>query len=53
VPFVRSTNRRALTFFYDTEKALRQAGVPVDPTPMPTPFPGDEFAPPPPGYKGR
>jgi hypothetical protein len=55
VPFVRSANRRALTYFYDTEEALRKAGVPVDfaPPPLPTPFPGEEFAPPPPGYKAR
>jgi hypothetical protein len=52
VPFVRSANRRAITYYYDTEEALRQAGVPVDFAP-PTPFPGEEFAPPPPGYKGR
>jgi hypothetical protein len=52
VPFVRSSNRRAITYLYDTEEALRQAGVPVD-SASPNPFPGDEFAPPPPGYKGR
>jgi hypothetical protein len=52
VPFVRSTNKRAITVYYDTVAALRNAGVPVDP-PMPVPFPKDsEFAPPPPGYKG-
>jgi hypothetical protein len=48
VPFARSANKRAVTFYYDTEEALRQAGVPVD-GPFPVPFPGDtEFAPPPP-----
>jgi hypothetical protein len=50
VPFVRSAHKRTLTYYYDTEEALREAGVPVD---RPTPFPGPvEFAPPPPGYKG-
>jgi hypothetical protein len=49
VPFVRSGNKRTITLYYDTEEALRQAGVPVD-GPAPTPFPGAmEFAPPPPG----
>lgn len=53
VPFVRSNNKRLVTIYYDTVTALRTAGVPVDP-PMPMPFPADpEFAPPPPGYKGR
>lgn len=48
VPFVRSTNKRTITYYYDTVKALRDAGVPVDP-PAPVPFPGDgEFAKPPP-----
>lgn len=52
VPFARSANRRTITFYYDTAKALREAGVPVD-RPHPVPFPGDPpFAPPPPGYKG-
>jgi hypothetical protein len=53
VPFVRSANRRAITYLYDTEEALRRAGVPVDIAPLPDPFPGEEFAPPPLGYKGR
>jgi hypothetical protein len=53
VPFVRSSNRRTITFYYDTREALRKAGVPVD-HPLPIPFPGDgEFVPPPPGYKGK
>jgi hypothetical protein len=51
VPFVRSTNRRAVTISYDTPEALRRAGVPIDgpyPMPYPTPFPGDpEYCPPP------
>jgi hypothetical protein len=52
VPFVRSANRRTITFYYDTVAALRAAGVPVDGI-APAPFPGDsEFAPPPPGYNG-
>jgi hypothetical protein len=52
VPFVRSTNRRAITLYYDTVDALRRAGVPVDERPVP--FPADsEFAPPPPGYRGK
>jgi hypothetical protein len=53
VPFVRSNNRRVVTFYYDTEDALRRAGVIGDTWPLPVPFPGDEFAPPPPGSKGR
>jgi hypothetical protein len=53
VPFVRSSNRRAITFYYDTVDALRAAGVPVG-SPSPVPFPADsEFAPPPPGHRGR
>jgi hypothetical protein len=49
VPFVRSTNKRAITLYYDTTDALREAGVPMD-RPIPVPFPGDtEFVPPPPG----
>jgi hypothetical protein len=53
VPFVRSANKRTVTIYYDTVEALREAGVPVD-RPSPDPFPGDtEFAPPPPGHKGR
>jgi hypothetical protein len=53
VPFVRSGNKEALTIYYDTPEALRAAGIPVD-RPLPVPFPQDtEFAPSPPGYKGR
>jgi hypothetical protein len=53
VPFTRSTNRQAITYYYDTMAALRSAGVPVD-DPAPVPFPADPpFAPPPPGYKGK
>jgi hypothetical protein len=53
VDFVRSNNRRAVTLYYDTVSALREAGVPVD-GPTPVPFPGDgDFVPPPPGYRGR
>jgi hypothetical protein len=48
VPFVRSANRRALTYYYDTKEGLRKAGVPVSPAPVPFPGSGD-FAPPPPG----
>jgi hypothetical protein len=47
VPFVRSDNKRTITFYYDTVEALRKAGVPVD-DPLPRPFPADtEFVPPP------
>lgn len=50
VPFVRSSNRRTITMYYDTVDHLRQAGVPVD-RPMPVPFPADnEFVPPPPRF---
>jgi hypothetical protein len=54
VPFVRSANRRIVTYYYDTADALRQLGVPVD-RPSPSPFPGErpKFVPPPPGYEGR
>jgi hypothetical protein len=53
VPFVRSANKRAITFYYDTVQALREAGVPVNGS-LPVPFPRDgDFAPPPPGYKGK
>jgi uncharacterized protein (TIGR03067 family) len=53
VPFVRSSNKRNITIYYDTVEELRKIGVPVD-RPYPVPFPGDsEFVPPPPGYKGR
>jgi hypothetical protein len=53
VPFVRSGNKRTITLYYDTAAALREAGVPVD-GPAPVPFPQDgEFAPPPPGYRGK
>ncbi len=53
VSFVRSANRRTITYYYDTADALRQLGVPLD-RPTPTPFPGDEpkFVPPPPGSRG-
>jgi hypothetical protein len=51
VPFVRSANKRAVTYYYDTEEALRRAGVPIDP-PSPVPSPRDEFASPP-GHRGR
>jgi hypothetical protein len=47
VPFVRSTNRRDVTIYYDTADALRRAGVPVDGR-EPRPFPSDgEYCPPP------
>jgi len=53
VPFVRSANRRSITFYYDTVEALRKAGVPVD-RPFPVPFPADtEFVPPPPGPRDK
>jgi hypothetical protein len=53
VPFVRSGNKRTITFYYDTVDALRRAGVPVD-RPAPVPFPADtEFAPPPPWPRGK
>lgn len=53
VPFLRSGNKQAITFYYDTVAALREAGVPVDP-PYPQPFPGDfKFAPPPPEYRDK
>lgn len=53
VPFVRSANKRTITFYYDTVEELRKIGVPVD-RPYPVPFPGDsEFVPPPPGYRGK
>jgi hypothetical protein len=52
VPFVRSANKRTVTFSYDTEDALRRAGVPIPPPSHPVPFPGDgDFAPPPPGHR--
>jgi hypothetical protein len=51
VSFVRSANKRTITFYYDTVEALRREGVPVD-RPLPVPFPMDtEFVPPPPGYR--
>ncbi len=50
VPFIRSGEKQSITLYYDTVKALRAAGVPVD-RPYPVPFPGElKFAPPPPGY---
>jgi len=53
VTFVRSTNRRQVTIYYDTVEALRAAGVPVD-HPLPVPFPRDgEFTVPPPGDPRR
>jgi hypothetical protein len=53
VPFVRSANKRFVTIYYDTEEALRRAGVLVD-RPTPVPFPGDtEFVPLPPGRRDR
>jgi hypothetical protein len=52
VPFVRSSNSRTITLSYDTEEALRKAGVPVDEPDFPVPFPGShDFAPLPPGYR--
>ena len=53
VPFIRSPNKRTITLYYDTEEALRKAGILGEPS-LPTPFPdSSEFAPPPPGYKRR
>ncbi len=53
VPFLRSGNWQASTIYYDTVAALRAAGVPVD-VPSVVPFPADpQFAPPPPGYRGK
>lgn len=53
VPFTRSSNKRAITFYYDTIENLRRAGVPVD-RPVPNPFPGDsEFVSPPPRNPGQ
>jgi hypothetical protein len=53
VSFNRSSNKRTITFYYDTVEALRAAGIPVD-GPAPVPFPADPpFAPPPPGYQGK
>jgi hypothetical protein len=53
VPFVRSKNKRTITFNYDTVKALRKAGVPVDGL-VPKPLPVEtEFAPPPPNHRGK
>jgi hypothetical protein len=52
VRFIRSTNKRTITYDYDTVEALRKAGVPVD-LAYPLPFPKDgEFAPPLPGHRG-
>jgi hypothetical protein len=53
VPFVRSQNKRVVTFYYDTVEALRKAGVPVDGQ-FPRPFPADtDFVPPPPNHRGK
>jgi hypothetical protein len=53
VPFVRSSNKQTITYYYDSVAALRAAGVPVD-GPYPVPFPADPaFVPPPPGYRGK
>jgi hypothetical protein len=53
VPFVRSSNRRALTLYYDTIEALRRAGIPVS-DPAPVPFPRNhDYVPPPPGDMRR
>jgi hypothetical protein len=43
VPFVRSTNKRTVTIYYDTPEALRRAGVSVPPVPTdwPAPFPAE------------
>ncbi len=54
INFVRSSNKRTVTIYYDTRDALRAAGIIVDdvrPAPEhPRPFPTDgDFAPPPPG----
>jgi hypothetical protein len=47
VPFVRGSNKRTVTIYYDTEDALRRIGVPID-GPYPKPFPADtDFCPPP------
>jgi hypothetical protein len=52
VPFVRSSNKRTVTVYYDSVEELRRIGVPVD-RPYPIPFPGGgPFAPPPPGHRG-
>jgi hypothetical protein len=52
-PFVRSANRKVLTYYYDTIEALRRSGVPVE-RPAPMPFPADgDFAPPPPGLRAK
>jgi hypothetical protein len=53
VPFLRSANRWTVTIHYDTAEALRGDGIPFDLLP-PGPSPiSSEFAPPPPGYKGK
>ncbi len=52
-PFLRSANRWTVTLYYDTPQGLRAAGIPLDLVP-PGPSPlTPEFAPPPPGYKGK
>jgi hypothetical protein len=51
VPFVRSSNKVRITYYYDTVEELRRSGVPVEPY-FPIPFPADpKFAPPPPSYR--
>lgn len=53
VPFVRSSNKVRITYYYDTVEELRRSGVPVDPY-FPIPFPADpRFAPPPPTHRER
>jgi hypothetical protein len=48
VPFDRSSNKRMVTIYYDTEDALRRIGVPLE-SHEPKPFPADaDFCPPPP-----
>jgi hypothetical protein len=49
VPFIRSSNKRSVTIYYDTPEALRKAGVPIPEPGLPIPFPADkDFAHPPP-----
>jgi hypothetical protein len=52
MPFVRSSNKRSLTIYYDKPEALRRAGVPIREPGLPIPFPADQdFVPPPPPRK--